>query len=47
MVAVNESLWMPAGMRSSVTRKDSVSPDCAPSSWIDSSGDFGWLKKMK
>ncbi len=40
-VAVKESFWMAAGMRSSVTRKDSVSPDCAPRSWMDSSGDFG------
>ena len=41
MVAVNDSFWICAGTRSSVTRKDSVSPACAPSNWMDSSGDFG------
>jgi hypothetical protein len=47
MVAVKLSLCTAAGTRSRVMRKDSVSPDWAPSSWIDSSGDFGWLKKTK
>ena len=31
----------------SVARNESVSPDCGPSFWIEPSGDFGWLKKMK
>ncbi len=43
MVAVKDSFLICCGMRSSVTRKDSVSPAWAPSSWMDSSGDFGWL----
>ncbi len=46
-VAVNDSFWICGGIRSRVTRKDSVSPAWAPRSWMDSSGDFGWLKKMK
>ncbi len=47
MVAVNDSFRTAGGTRSRVTRKDSVSPAWGPSSWIDSSGDFGWLKKTK
>ncbi len=46
-VAVKDSLRICEGIRSSVTRNDSVSPAWPPSSWMDSSGDFGWLKKTK
>lgn len=37
---------MCGGILSRVTRNDSLSA-CAPSNWIDSSGEVGWLKKMK
>lgn len=47
IVAVKDSFWICGGILSSVTRKDSVSPAWVPRSWMDSSGDFGWLKKTK
>ncbi|PSK49027.1 hypothetical protein B0E38_06032 [Streptomyces sp. 111WW2] len=47
IVAVKESFWICCGILSRVTRKDSVSPACAPRSWMDSSGVFGWLKNTK
>ncbi len=47
LAAQIDSLSILAGTWSRVRRNDSLSPDCAPRSWIDSSGDFGWLKKTK